>query len=453
MHNILVVDDEPSILMGLKFALEDEFIVQCNSKVTEALEILNQNSIDIVLLDKCLGEYDGIEVLQEIKKQHPGVIVIIMTAYGSIESTIEAIHKGAYYYITKPLDLQGLKILINKALEYKSLTNHIDKLTKQLEQKKEIPTIIGNSKPMDEIFSMIEKIKNIDINVLITGESGTGKEMIAKFIHYSSKRNQSSFEAINCAAIPHNLLESELFGYEKGAFTGANQRYKGKFELAHGGTLFLDEIGDMELTLQTKLLRAIQERKIVPLGSEKPVPVDFRLISATNKNLSEEVKRGNFREDLYFRLNVISVETPPLRKRREDIPLLVKYFIEKYSRQFNRDMSGITPSAAAVLEKYDYPGNIRELENIIERAVALASKDIIHVHDLPKEVIGELNLNVQKEWIPVYIGESLEEVEKKLIMATLEQFEGNRTKASKVLGISDRHLRTKVKEYQQKEIK
>lgn len=448
MHSILVVDDELSILTALQFALEDEFNVYATPSVPDALELLVNKSIDIVLLDKNLGEYDGLEVLQTIKQKNPGVLVIMMTAYGSIESTIEAIQRGAYYYITKPLDLQGLKILINKALEYQNLTSKLEYLTKQLEQKSDTPEIISISKAMAGVFKLIERIKDIDINVLVIGESGTGKDLIARAIHYSSKRSKKPLEILNCAAIPHNLLESELFGYEKGAFTGANQKYRGKFELAHGGTLFLDEIGDMELALQGKLLRVIQEKKITPLGSEKTIPVDFRLIAATNKNLAEEVKKGTFREDLYFRLNVITIETPPLRERKEDIPSLARYFIGKYSGLFNKNISGISTSAAAILERYSFPGNVRELQNIIERAVALAEKDIIEVQDLPKEIIGELNINSQKEWIPIYIGESIESAERKLIQATLDFYEGNKTKAAKVLGISDRHLRTKVKEYQ-----
>lgn len=447
MYNILVIDDEPSILTALKFALEDSFNVYCTPNVPEGLELINNKDIDLVLLDQYLGEYKGLEVLQTIRSQNPGVLVIAMTAYGSIEDSVEAMQRGAYYYITKPLDINGLIILINKALDYQNLSNRVEDLTKQMNQKLGLDNIVASSKAMNEVFKIIERVKDLDINVLVTGESGTGKELIARAIHNSSKRSNESLEIINCAAIPYNLLESELFGYEKGAFTGANQRYRGKFELADKGTIFLDEIGEMDIQLQAKLLRVIQEKRITPLGSEKSISVDFRLIAATNKNLTEEVKKGNFREDLFFRLNVISISTPPLRERKEDIPALSKYFMNKYSQMFNKEVSGISKSAISVLEKYTYPGNVRELENIIERAVALTNSDIIEIGDLPKEIIENIDIGASSELVPIYVGESLVEAERKLILATLEYCQGNKRKTAKVLGMSERHLYTKIKEY------
>ncbi|WP_352419375.1 sigma-54 dependent transcriptional regulator [Proteiniborus sp.] len=447
MYNILVIDDEPSILTALKFALEDSFNVYCTPNVPEGLELINNKDIDLVLLDQYLGEYKGLEVLQTIRSQNPGVLVIAMTAYGSIEDSVEAMQRGAYYYITKPLDINGLIILINKALDYQNLSNRVEDLTKQMNQKLGLDNIVASSKAMNEVFKIIERVKDLDINVLVTGESGTGKELIARAIHNSSKRSNESLEIINCAAIPYNLLESELFGYEKGAFTGANQRYRGKFELADKGTIFLDEIGEMDIQLQAKLLRVIQEKRITPLGSEKSISVDFRLIVATNKNLTEEVKKGNFREDLFFRLNVISISTPPLRERKEDIPALSKYFMNKYSQMFNKEVSGISKSAISVLEKYTYPGNVRELENIIERAVALTNSDIIEIGDLPKEIIENIDIGASSELVPIYVGESLVEAERKLILATLEYCQGNKRKTAKVLGMSERHLYTKIKEY------
>lgn len=447
MYNILVIDDELAILTALKFALEDSFNVYCTPSVPEGLELLSNKDIDLVLLDQYLGEYSGLEVLQTIKNQKPGTLVIAMTAYGSIENSIEAIQRGAYYYITKPLDINGLKILINKALDYKNLSNRVEDLTKQINHKLGLDNIVASSKAMDEVFKIIERVKDLDINVLVTGESGTGKELIARAIHNSSKRASEALEIINCAAIPYNLLESELFGYEKGAFTGANQRYKGKFELAHKGTIFLDEIGEMDIQLQAKLLRVIQEKTITPLGSEKSIPVDFRLIAATNKNLAEEVKKGRFREDLFFRLNVISINTPPLRERKEDIPALAKYFMKKYSDAFNKEVSGISKSAIVVLEKHTYPGNVRELENIIERAVALTNNDIIDISDLPKEVVGSVDLDQSNELVPIYVGDSLIEAERKLILATLKYHNGNKRKTAKTLGMSERHLYTKIKDY------
>ncbi|KNF07472.1 acetoacetate metabolism regulatory protein AtoC [Gottschalkia purinilytica] len=451
MNNILIIDDEPAILTALQFGLEDSFNVYCTLNVPEGIDMINAKNIDLVLLDQYLGEYHGLEVLQTIKKKNPEVLVIAMTAYGSIESSIEAIQNGAYYYITKPLDITGLKLLINKALDYKNLTNKVANLTKKISENSNKYNIVSSSKSMNEVFKIIDRIKDLDINVLITGESGTGKELIAKAIHDLSKRSSEPLEIINCAAIPHSLLESELFGYEKGAFTGANQRYKGKFELADKGTLVLDEIGEMDVFLQAKLLRVIQEKRITPLGSEKSIPVNFRLVASTNKNLLEEVKKGTFREDLFFRLNVISIEMPPLRKRKEDIPSLAKFFMNKYSSMFNKMVSGISSSAVGILEKYDYPGNVRELENIIERAVALTSDNIINVKDLPREIIEGVEISTTSEWIPIYIGESLAEAEKKLILATYRYCNENKRKTAKILGISERHIHTKLKNYLEEE--
>jgi two-component system, NtrC family, response regulator AtoC len=295
LNNILVIDDEPSILTALELALEDSFNIYTTTLVPEGLKMIGMNNIDLVLLDQYLGEYDGLDVLKSIKKDYPEVMVISMTAHGTIESSVKSIQMGAYYYITKPLDITGLKILIHKALDYRNLSHEVESLKQKMQNSDRGFKIIAQSKKMNEVFTMVDKIKDLDINVLITGESGTGKDLIAKSIHYSSMRNSKPIEIINCAAIPHNLLESELFGYEKGAFTGAEQKYNGKIVLANGGTLFLDEIGEMDITLQAKLLRVIQEKKVTPLGSEKQIPVDFRLIAATNRDLSKQVEAGSFR--------------------------------------------------------------------------------------------------------------------------------------------------------------
>ncbi|MFA5576593.1 MAG: sigma-54 dependent transcriptional regulator [Tissierellaceae bacterium] len=448
MHNILVIDDEISILTALKFALEDHFNVYISADVPEGLDIIESKSIDLVLLDQYLGDYKGIDVLNSIKSKTPRVLVIAMTAYGSIEDSIEAIQRGAYHYITKPLDINGLISLINKALDYQSLSDELEDLTRRINESSLDLKFVSSSNAMNEVFKMIDRIKNVDINVLISGESGTGKELIARAIHNTSNRKGKVLEIINCAAIPHNLLESELFGYEKGAFTGANSRYKGKFELAHGGTLFLDEIGDMDIQLQAKLLRVIQEKTITPLGSEKSFPVDFRLMAATNLNLSEEVKNGNFREDLFFRLNVVNIEVPPLRDRKEDIPALTKHFINLYSKSFNKDISGISRSAISILEGHDYPGNVRELQNIIERAVALAEGNVIEIQDLPKEIIPNKLFVPPNENIPIFIGDTLESAERKLILATLDHYDYNKRKTAQVLGMSERHLYNKLNQYE-----
>ena len=449
MDKVLIIDDEPSILTALKFALEDEFEVDITTNVHDGLDIIKNKNIDIVLLDLYLGEINGLEVLGMIRMSYPGVIVIAMTAYGSIESSVEAIQRGAYYYITKPIDINSLKILMRKALDYKNLSEEIEDLKRDRTQEEfSLDEIISTSKAMKNVFDIINRVKDLDINVLISGESGTGKELIAKAIHYSSKRKSMPLVSVNCAAIPYNLMESELFGYEKGAFTGANQRMKGKFELANGGTLLLDEIGDMDIGMQAKILRVLEERKIMPLGSETPIPLDIRFLAATNLDLEEEVEKGNFREDLLFRLKVITIEVPPLRDRKEDIPILTQHFLNKYSKEFNKEIQGVLPSAAEALESYDYPGNVRELKNIIQRAVALTNNEFIGVSDLPKELLYNIDIGDSgRDQIPVYIGEKLDDIEKKVILETYEFFQNNKRKTAKTLGISERNLYNKLNEY------
>jgi DNA-binding NtrC family response regulator len=449
LDKVLIIDDEPSILTALKFALEDEFEVDIATNVHEGLDIIKNKNIDIVLLDLYLGEINGLEVLGMIRMSYPGVIVIAMTAYGSIESSVEAIQRGAYYYITKPIDINSLKILMRKALDYKNLSEEIEDLKRDRTQGEfSLDEIISTSKAMNNVFDIINRVKDLDINVLISGESGTGKELIAKAIHYSSKRKSMPLVSVNCAAIPYNLMESELFGYEKGAFTGANQRMKGKFELANGGTLLLDEIGDMDIGMQAKILRVLEERKIMPLGSETPIPLDIRFLAATNLDLEEEVEKGNFREDLLFRLKVITIEVPSLRDRKEDIPILTQHFLNKYSKEFNKEIQGVLPSAAEALESYDYPGNVRELKNIIQRAVALSNNEFIGVSDLPKELLYNIDIgNSRRDQIPVYIGEKLDDIEKKVILETYEFFQNNKRKTAKTLGISERNLYNKLNEY------
>ncbi|MBE6011077.1 MAG: sigma-54-dependent Fis family transcriptional regulator, partial [Lachnospiraceae bacterium] len=354
MKNILIIDDEPSILVALEFSLNDIYKVQTSSSVPEAFAILENKETDLILLDQRLGEYDGLEVLINIKKKYPYIPVIAMTAYGSIESSIKAMQNGAYYYITKPLDLPGLRSLISKALDYQILEEQVAYLKQELSGKYASSIIIGKHKAMANIIDTVERIKDLNVNVLITGESGTGKEVIARAVHYSGERAERPLQIINCAAIPYNLLESELFGYEKGAFTGASVSKKGRIELAQGGDVFLDEIGDMEMGLQAKLLRVIQERKISRLGSEGDIDLDVRFIAATNKDLKEEILKGKFREDLYYRLNVISLHMPALRERKEDIPAFIIHFLEKFNKKFNKNIRFISPEAGQVLKSYDY---------------------------------------------------------------------------------------------------
>ncbi|NMB07754.1 MAG: sigma-54-dependent Fis family transcriptional regulator [Tissierellia bacterium] len=391
MNKVLIIDDEPGILTALKFALEDEFEVDITTNVHEGLEIIKNKNIDI----------------------------------------------------------NSLKILMRKALDYRNLSEEVEDLKRnKSEEKFSMDEIVSTSKAMKNVFDVINRVKDLDINVLISGESGTGKELIAKAIHYTSKRNNKPLVNVNCAAIPYNLMESELFGYERGAFTGANQKMKGKFELANGGTLLLDEIGDMDIGMQAKILRVLEERMVVPLGSEVPIPLDIRFLAATNLDLEAEVEKGNFREDLLFRLKVITIEVPPLRERKEDIPILTQHFLNKYSKEFNKEIQGVLPSAADALESYDYPGNIRELKNIIQRAVALTNNEFIGVQDLPGELLYNLNLKEgRKDQIPIYIGETLENIERKVILETYDFFQKNKRRTARTLGISERSLYNKLNEY------
>ncbi|MGE5703844.1 MAG: sigma-54-dependent transcriptional regulator, partial [Clostridia bacterium] len=328
--SILVLDDEQAIGSSLCFAFETEYDVSATTNVSEAYTLLQSKSIDVVLLDWRLGEYDGLDALQEIKKLSPSTEVIMMTAYGTIESSVEAMKRGAYHYTTKPLVIDELQLLIEKAVEHKQLQTEIVKLTETIDKIKGYDEMIGQSPAMQNVFSIIERVKDIDSSVLIYGESGSGKELVARALHRKGKRRTKPFLSINCAAIPEHLLESELFGFVKGAFTGALHDKKGTLEEANGGTLFLDEIGEMPPALQAKLLRVLQEKEVTPIGSNRARPLDVRIVSATNKNLHQMVQDGTFREDLVFRLTVIPIHLPPLRERREDIPLLISYFLQKF---------------------------------------------------------------------------------------------------------------------------
>ncbi|MZQ98010.1 MAG: response regulator [Acidaminobacter sp.] len=450
MKRILIVDDERTILTALRYALEDLYEIDVADNAETAFEILEAHSVDLVLLDQRLGDVDGLDVIRSLHARKPEVMIIAMTAYGSIEASIKAMQSGAYHYVTKPLDIQSLTVMINKALEFRSGgAGGMGGAGMQGGSggPEDSRMLIADSAAMRYVFDVIDRVKDLDINVLITGESGTGKELIARAIHERSNRAKHSFQALNCAAIPLNLLESELFGYEKGAFTGAHQKVKGKFELAHQGSIFLDEIGDLDLSLQAKLLRVIQEKKVTPLGSEKSIDVNFRLITATNRNLAESVRKGLFREDLFFRLNVVAIEVPPLRKRKEDIPLLCQHFLKLYSERFGKVVSGISATAIEALEAYDFPGNVRELQNIVERAVALSIDPIIQLADLPGDITGISVYKSSRELVPVYVGERLDEVERRLIEATLLYCEGNRRRTANLLGLSERHLYNKIKEF------
>ncbi|MFC4766801.1 sigma-54-dependent transcriptional regulator [Effusibacillus consociatus] len=451
MTNVLIIDDEKAICSSLSFGLEDEFGVWAVTDPEEGLHLLDGASIDCVLLDLNLGHQNGLDILPRIKERKPDISVIIMTAYGTIESSIAAIKAGAYHYITKPLNMDEVKLVLRKALEIQQLHQQVRVLSDAVKQKHSYAGMIGKSEPIQKVFQLIERVKDIPSNILITGESGTGKELVARAIHYQGIRRNEPFSVINCAAIPEQLLESELFGHEKGAFTGAFQRKEGLFERSKNGTIFLDEIGEMPLSLQAKILRVIQERVVTRLGSFDLIDTDVRIIAATNRNLQEEVAKGNFREDLYYRLNVIPIHMPSLRERQEDVPLLMEHFLTFYSASMGKKKKTCSPETKRILYDYPYPGNVRELGNIIEYAVALSQDDIIKTDDLPASVVSgnppEKASRFMEEGLFIPAGLTMGEVEKKMILYTLERNGGHRLKTAQQLGISERGLRDKLKQY------
>ncbi len=444
MNRIIILDDELNLCTSLEFLLEEKYEVVSFQEPEKALDYIKREDADIMLLDLRIGDVNGIDVLGDVKSIDPDMTVIMMTAYGSIESSVNAMKAGAFYYITKPVDSVELEILIEKALSYNSLSKEVDRLSKQLDEQYGVNGIVGRSTAMMNVFEIIDKVKDIDSNVLILGESGTGKELAAKAIHFQGARRKKRFEAINCSAIPDTLLESELFGFEKGAFSGAARSKKGKFPLADGGTVFLDEIGDMDIKMQAKLLRVLQEREITPLGAENSEKVDVRVIAATNCDLEQKIADGTFRRDLYYRLNVIKIEMPSLRERKTDIPLLVDFFIERLNGKFKKNISGIEPEALAYLENHDFKGNIRELENMIERAMVLTNRERLSTSDFSKDVVDSIE---HPEKTSYFSGEDLKTVERKIIAEAIEYFEGSRRKTAEALGITERTLRNKLKAY------
>ncbi|MFC0471316.1 sigma-54-dependent transcriptional regulator [Halalkalibacter kiskunsagensis] len=450
MKRIIVIDDEASICSSLEFALEDQYDVVTTTKPNEGLKSIEEESYDLCLLDLKIGQVDGLDVLRKIKGVSPKTVVIMITAYGTISTSVKAIQEGAYSYLTKPINIEELYSIIQQALHYQHLNEQVNYLSQELEKRYSFEGIIGKSAAMASVFNLIRKVKEVDSNVLVVGESGTGKELVARALHFSGKRKKSHFEVVNCAAIPDQLLESELFGYDKGAFTGAVSSKEGKFQLANGGTIFLDEIGDMPLSLQAKLLRILQEKVVTKLGSNKEMNLDVRVIAATNKNLEEAVKNGEFREDLYFRLDVIKVPLPPLRERKEDIPYLIQSFIKQFNSEIGKEVKGLTKEANRILMNYDYPGNIRELSNIIESSMVLADDEYIEMLDLPQQVRSIQSVErIEGETILDFVGLPLKKMEKQFILATLEANKGHRKNTASMLGISERGLRDKLKQYEQ----
>lgn len=441
-EKILIIDDEKNICTSLIYALEDYYNMFSETNPGKGMEIIKNENINLVLLDLKIGNINGIDVLKEIKNINKDIVVIMMTAYGTIESSVEAMKIGAYTYLTKPLNIDELVITIKQALEFQGLFNKVDELNNQLRQKYSYRGIIGKSSEMLKIFELIEKIKDVDVNVLITGESGTGKELAARAIHYSGKYSRERFVEINCAAIPEGLLESELFGHKKGAFTGADKDKTGKLEYAGKGTILLDEIGDMSLNLQSKLLRVIEQKEFSSVGSNEVIKSEARIIAATNKNLMELIKNNDFRLDLYYRLNVIKINLPPLRNRKEDLPILSEHFIKLYNKKFDKNVERLSSEAESLLLRYSYPGNVRELSNIIERAVLLSEDGDIKVTSIPNDVKIKSIIDLENLY-----GMSLKSIEKKAIEAALEINQGKRNETAKMLGISERGLRNKINEY------
>ena len=445
-YNLLVVDDEPGMREFLEIMLrKEEYNVKVASNGEEAIDMLQKETFDLAIVDIQMPGVNGIEVLKNTRENHPNTTIIMITAFASHESAIEAMKLGAYDYITKPFKIDEIKLVISKALDKKNLEQENTRLKKELESKYGFENIIGTSSAIKQIFALIKRVSELKVNVLITGESGTGKELVARAIHYSGNRSEGPFIPVNCGAIPETLIESEFFGHAKGAFTGANRDKKGLFEDASGGTLFLDEIGDLPLHLQVKLLRVLEERKVRPLGKTESVSIDVRVISATNKKLEQEIMEGKFREDLFYRLNVIKIAIPSLRERKEDIPSLSMHFVDKYAGEMGKEIKGISNDALEDLEKYHYPGNIRELENIIARCVALESGDVINRDSLP-------NLATDNEYIDLTdtinasdsIDSVLGDVEKQIIENALKSSQGNKTEAAKMLGITLRSLRYRL---------
>jgi two-component system response regulator HydG len=443
---ILVVDDEESHRMMLRAHLEEEgFEIAEAYDGQDAVDRVNEKLFDLVLMDVRMPRMEGIEALKQIKQINSTTPIIMMTAYGSIDSAVEAVKSGAEDYLTKPLDIDELVFKVKKALRYRQLEEENVLLRERLGNRFDFSSIIGNSPNMEALFETLSMVAPTEATVLLLGESGTGKEIIANIIHQNSSRRKNAYIKVNCAALPETLLESELFGHEKGAFTGALYKKKGRFELADGGTIFLDEIGEMSFPTQTKILRVLQEREFEAVGGTKTIKVDVRIIAATNKELEEEVRMETFREDLYYRLNVVPITIPPLRERKEDIPLLAEHFLQIYSKKNKRTLKGFETGVLDAFIHYTWPGNVRELENIVERMVIMSRGDTISVDDLPITIVGA---HQDKERSEIPMGSSLRDLERGTIIKTLRQTGGNRTRAATILGITRKTLQNKIKEYE-----
>jgi two-component system NtrC family response regulator len=441
---ILVVDDEPTQLELLSgFLTKQGFATLLAESATRALEIFRRESIDLIVTDQKMPDMSGLDLVKAVRAINPEASVIVITAYGTVDTAVAAIKSGAADYLTKPVNLDELLYRVEQVRERHRLVSENRELRETLQTHHRIEGIIGEGVRMLEVFSLVRRVASSEATVLIRGESGTGKELIAKAIHYGSPRASGAMIRVNCAALPETLLESELFGHEKGAFTGALAARKGRFELADGGTLFLDEIGDLPLPLQAKLLRVLQEKEFERLGSSNPIRVNVRILTATHRDLEALLKAGQFRDDLYYRLNVVTISLPPLRERREDLPLLMDHFLRLFAEKNKKTIRGFTQEAREILLRYDYQGNVRELENIIERAVVLTRDDVIGRADLPLTMHTLEEVGSEQASLPAVV----EGVERRMIREALVRSGGIQTRAAELLGISERALRYKLNKY------
>ncbi|HOW97753.1 MAG TPA: sigma-54 dependent transcriptional regulator [Kiritimatiellia bacterium] len=440
---ILIVDDEKNTRDGLARALGRNYAVRLADSAARALQILDEQPADVLLSDIRMPGEDGLALMQRALARTPAPVCILLTAYGSIETAVDAMKRGAYDFLTKPVSLDRLELLLQRALRERDMESENRRLREQLDARFGLEQLIGRSAPMQEVFDSIRQVGPSRATVLVTGESGTGKELVARAIHQLSPRVHGPFIPLHCAALAPTLLESELFGHEKGAFTGAVERRRGRFELADGGSLFLDEVGEIPAAIQVKILRVLEERKFERVGGQETVEVDVRLIAATNRDLKKMVDEGTFREDLYYRLNVVTIHLPPLRERPDDIPLLVQHFLKELSAENGKTIAGLTPEAMAALAAHTWPGNVRELRNVIERMVVMARGDTLTVRDIPAALRDESRPRGGLPAGPV----SLDEAEKQLILRALKACDDNRTAAARQLGISRRTLHRKLKEY------
>lgn len=451
---ILVVDDEESIREFLEIMLRKEgYEVTCAEDGQKGLDILKKKSFDLVISDLQMPNMTGIELLRQVHDSYPDLLFMMITAFGTTETAVEAMKLGAYDYITKPFKIDEVRIVIANALRSRNLEVENRNLKKELNKEYSFQSLVGNSEPMHRIYEMIKRVSQTPTNILITGESGTGKEVVAKAIHYNGPLKDKPFVTINCGAIPESLMESEMFGHKKGSFTGAIADKAGLFEVADGGTLFLDEVGELPVSIQVKLLRAIQERVIRRVGGTEDAKIEVRIMAATNRDLEDMVKKGTFRQDLFYRLNVINIKTPPLRERPEDVALLANHFLKKYNERLVKSIGGISAEAMEMLKKYDYPGNVRELENIIERTVALEGGATILPESLPpfvntpsgRKLASSHEIQITEDGLD--LDKIVGQIEKELLIKAIHAAGGVKKKAAKLLNITFRSMRYRVEKY------